>query len=1096
MEGKQNTTQKSVHNIIGEPFDGYVYDEIQNRQTNQFAGNDNSIRTPQQLQYLNNQNAWVKLASSVSIDEEIGKARIRSLWKDIPQKQVDPFLGSQLAESAILFNSLSSNKVDRGTDASSGEFAGYTQRSGVNNSKSIWNTNFAYGLGGTSFGLTPPPGIDSFKINCLSRGSIREATVEIKAFNKFQFELIELLYLRLGYIMALEWGNNFYLKGNDVKPLRNTLIENEWFNGSNKNKASALYEIIDLVGEYRQQYHGNYDGFIGKVVNFKWDFTPEGIYNITLNLVTVGDVIESLNINIPTEKRKSVSSTTNVKESEDSTPKINNHAKDILSGWVLNNIYQFTQKNQIQQDGDPDYFKLVPNETNKKASPQYYIRLGKFLEILEELCVPYIVADKVTGPPLIDINTVTETNIISYHPSQAPLDPRVCIFKFENQDVNMGGILNPKELQNLPDYVISDPKSGITGGILMNLCLNTNFIFECLKSNNPITLFNLLKKICNGINKSLGDVNKLEPVLKDERKVFIQDQIPISGLIEKISKDNNDIIPLEIYGYNPNTKSSNFVKNFSFTTNITPNLSSMITIGAAATGGNAKGMDSTGYAKWAIGLKDRFQPGLDYKNNLEEKSEEPESEEEKNQRYTKNWVKNISTSRKVVKSIGNFLHQMFSSRNLTRAEIDSESLISDGTAPTGYYLLPDYLKAAKKNEKQQTNIESRNKRIKNSYIVHLAECFGSTNALIGDNETYTVIKENSQYLNFDSSFIEQGLPKYKEYLRLLNNKIFLQSVKEAQEKNTYKNIYSSGQVGFIPVSLNLTLQGISGIKIYNKLSVDQRFLPPNYPDSLHFVITKVNHKIVNNEWETELETISIPVTENKFKIQDNGLATYSLALYDNAPLPKEERLPIPSTGRFLIQEERNAVRGRNPINYVPKGEIIGVEKVLQDINPDAKNAFRRFLNGLNEKYPGYKMILSAIGRSFEKSAELEKQNPENSPPGFSKHNYYAAMDFNIIDPNGKNYKKSGYKMDWINSGIVDLAKDSGLSWGGEFSNYEDDIHFYYDFDIKIAYENAGKIASKENIDITKVDGYKVPLGPSLGPQTEVETRNNEFSLNS
>ena len=71
-----------------------------------------------------------------------------------------------------------------------------------------------------------------------------------------------------------------------------------------------------------------------------------------------------------------------------------------------------------------------------------------------------------------------------------------------------------------------------------------------------------------------------------------------------------------------------------------------------------------------------------------------------------------------------------------------------------------------------------------------------------------------------------------------------------------------------------------------------------------------------------------------------------------------------------------------------------------------------------------------------------------------------------------------------------------VSWGGEFANYEDDIHFYYDFEIKRAYENAKKIASKENIDITKVDGYKVSLGPILGPQTEAETRNNEFSLNS
>lgn len=1085
MEGKQTSSKKSVHNIVGEPFDGYVYDEIQNRQTNQASGYGDPLRSPEQLQYLNNQNSWVKLASSVSIDENIGLARIRSLWKDIPQKQTNSFEGSQLAERAILFNSLSANEVNRGTDASTGDFQGYTQRSGVNNSKSVWNEEFAYGLGGTSFGLTPPPGIDSVQINCLSRGSIREATVEIKAFNKFQFELIELLYLRLGYIMVLEWGNSFYLNNNKVEPLRNTIIENEWFNDSNRDNTNALYKTIDSIGEYRQKYHGNYDGFVGKVVNFKWDFTPEGIYTITLKLVTVGDVIESLNINIPLEKRKSVSSTTNVKESEDTTPKINDNAKDILSGWVINNIYQYTQKTLAEQQKDLNYFSIIPNKTNKKIPPQYYIRLGKFLEILEELCVPYIVTDKVTGPPLIDINTVAETNIISYHPSQAPLDPRVCIFKFENQDINMKGVLPLEELQLLPNYIISDPTSGIIGGILMNLCLNTEFILQCLKDNTPITLFDLLKRICSGINRSLGNVNKLEPVLKDDRKVFLQDQVPISGLIEKVFKDTNDTVPLEIYGYNPTTNSSNFVKDFNFSTQITPELSSMISIGAAATGGTTKGIDATGYAKWNIGLKDRFQPGIDYKKNPEDiKEEDDESLDEK---LTKNWKANISNIRGFRKDVENFFHQMFNSTNLTKADLSAEAFIKDGTAPKGFYFLPDYLKTAKKHLKYQIDVEAREKAIKNSYIVHLAECFGANGVLIGDNETYTVEKLNSQYLNFDPFFIEQGLPKYKEYLRLLNQKIFNQSVKEAQEKETYKDIYSSGQVGFIPVSLNITLQGISGVKIYNKLSIDQRFLPPNYPDSLHFVITKVNHKIVNNEWETELETISLPITQNKFKVEGDGLATYSLALYTNGVLPLEERVPIPSSGRFLIQENRDALRGRNPINYVPKGEIIGITKVLQDIHPEAKSAFSKFFNSLDEKYPGYKMILNATGRSFERSAELKKENPSNASPGLSKHNYYAAIDFNIIDPNGKVYKKQGDKISWMNSGIIDLAKSLGLKWGGDFANYEDDIHFYYDFDIYTAYQNA-LLMSPE--DITKVDGYKVSLSRRLGPETETVTRNN------
>jgi hypothetical protein len=57
------------------------------------------------------------------------------------------------------------------------------------------------------------------------------------------------------------------------------------------------------------------------------------------------------------------------------------------------------------------------------------------------------------------------------------------------------------------------------------------------------------------------------------------------------------------------------------------------------------------------------------------------------------------------------------------------------------------------------------------------------------------------------------------------------------------------------------LDGISGIKIYNKLSINSEFLPSNYPTSLKFVITKVNHNISNNNWETSLSTVSMPETK-------------------------------------------------------------------------------------------------------------------------------------------------------------------------------------------------------------------------------------------
>ena len=58
-----------MSNIIGEPIEEFVSKQIDHRQKIYGSGyNSNSIdRSPEVLNYLNNRNAWIKLASGVSI---------------------------------------------------------------------------------------------------------------------------------------------------------------------------------------------------------------------------------------------------------------------------------------------------------------------------------------------------------------------------------------------------------------------------------------------------------------------------------------------------------------------------------------------------------------------------------------------------------------------------------------------------------------------------------------------------------------------------------------------------------------------------------------------------------------------------------------------------------------------------------------------------------------------------------------------------------------------------------------------------------------------------------------------------------------------
>jgi hypothetical protein len=53
------------------------------------------------------------------------------------------------------------------------------------------------------------------------------------------------------------------------------------------------------------------------------------------------------------------------------------------------------------------------------------------------------------------------------------------------------------------------------------------------------------------------------------------------------------------------------------------------------------------------------------------------------------------------------------------------------------------------------------------------------------------------------------------------------------------------------------MEGLSGIKIYNALNVETRFLPQKYPKALKFIVKGVNHSIKDNDWETTIETVTI-----------------------------------------------------------------------------------------------------------------------------------------------------------------------------------------------------------------------------------------------
>jgi hypothetical protein len=1100
-------------NVVGEPIEDFVDLQIRTRQSAQFGGYGTSLRTDDQIQYLNNRNAWVKLASSVNIladvivpstPEESVAQRYgleftgttiplgESKLINIGIKDTSNYLGTKLAEKAVLFNTISQYTPD-GTLSNN--------RAGVTNTNDLWNDSFIYGIGGTEFGIQSPPGIIGITIDSINRGSIRKANITLKAHNKFQFDLIELLYLRLGFTMMLEWGWDKYLDNNgEIQQVRNTIIEDEWF----KTNGTTQLQMLNSIQKKRRDYQGNYDGFFGKVSNFTWNFNPDGSYDISIDLITLGDVIESLKVNTAVKEKfyPDGGLFEDIKFPEDKSN--TNIAKvatlNTLGYFLFSKIKEITNNFTYKRDENvntnyPNYISFFTTNKSSYKSPQYYVRLGEFLTQLEGLIVPKIQNNN--SDKFSQISFEKTGCLLSYFPNQIPLDPRVCIFKPSlNSYGDIKGIINPSYFNLIPiPYLVSI--DGNIYGSLMDLYINFEFIAGLLVANGgpdqELSLFKFLQDLCNGINTALGGVNKLEPVIKEDYTITIIDQTLSSPEFE-------DTVSLEVYGYNPsdlNNPVSNFVKDIKFVSKITPQLASMVSIGATATGVSTSEIDGTAFSKWSEGLVDRFTEKIsepaglnlltDNQENGQKSVEEYKAIFERFD-YADDTISSLRSFQYALARLGSNLNPGGLSttilRNLEKEEETKKRIVRNNPRykdlENSVMTFSEFYAAASQIDinKRLQGIRGEteiNELASSNYIVYLIKAFGGiSNEIKVEYANYgtegtglltaiflrvtntptsltlqnlQVDPNQSRYLEFDDVFISQGKSAYKTYINTLNN-------------NRYKtNNIPSSEIGFIPLSFELVLDGISGIKIYNKLKINNKFLPSNYPESLKFIITKVNHTISNNSWDTSLSTISIPKTE-----------PYPNQLPNTVSSPSDATLnvtgPQPDNGSsFLILDNRN------------NRAIMTVDSLLSELDPIARPSFRKFFGILTERYSGYKAIVNDVRRTWEKSYNLKytpgtpSYNPTNAEPGRSRHSYGLAIDINIETPASTTRRTllKSNKTPWIEEGIDKVATDAGLTWGGNFTGYVDAVHFEFNYNTSTAY--AQVLAQAKSIDPTIVPPF-------------------------
>lgn len=284
-----------LSNVIGAPFQSFVLQQFDQRANH----NSSNKRDLNEVLFLANKTAWVRLASSVNV---IG----RTLERVKDNKTIEPYdtttkmvynaLGTGLygAEDDLAKNWV----LEAGTAVQAGDGSdGINLRSGIstNNDASLTGTTLgAYGLGGTQeLGFVPMPGLTSVTVETLGRlGSLRQATVNFRVNNLNQLNVIEALYFRLGYSMILEWGHTQYYLNNDSFETNNIYGIEDIFNNDLRKE-----DIIAKINAKTRETNGNYGGMYGIVTNFNWNATQDGGYDCSIKLIGHGAIMDSLKTN-------------------------------------------------------------------------------------------------------------------------------------------------------------------------------------------------------------------------------------------------------------------------------------------------------------------------------------------------------------------------------------------------------------------------------------------------------------------------------------------------------------------------------------------------------------------------------------------------------------------------------------------------------------------------------------------------------------------------------------------------------------------------------------------------------------------------------
>jgi hypothetical protein len=831
--------------IIGDGFNEYVKKQIDRRQL--ALGEYN--RQLKNTKAFMTRTPWVRMVSSVNITEGDlalpGDAVLDTLLKSGNYSETD-LSGDNLAKNFILFNGISNEK--------GGITNLYSGITGGPSSKLFGGG--AYGFGSrddiqTERGFVPMPGITNVNFQYKNNGALAMATVQIKAFNRSQFQLIDILFQRPGYTVLLEFGSTVYLDndGNLVEASYDTLPFQHMFKTD-----QDMFTLHEVIAKEKIKWNGNYEGFFAKITKWNWKFNADGSYDITISLIGMGDVIDSLKINVAIDKKSAEiidKETTGLFVSNAENPIVAS-AKSSRLNYALWDIYQNIKEGKgnttanvkisnyvsVEKDENGIVTKINPPavfqinfgalsisgatvDEESEYNPQTYITLGTLLALISStLSISGKNGEKVTPYILFDMNLENyflDNNYIATFPGNFSSDPNICLIPYEPISLDI-----TKQVR-LPDTPINEilKKSNfftVDGnsliGRMMNIYINIGFIVKTFNSsineNDEVILIEFLKNVLSGVNNSLGGLNNFRVIHNKDTNLF-----EIRSEVNLNIKPKSTPHPINTFGV-PKDNGS-FVREVDFSSELTDKYATMLSIGAQADG-NISQNNSTAFSIYNKGLVDRV------------------------------------------------INQTIDS---TRTDTDDKNKIED--------LFGDDIITC----------------FKDIYI----------NKFFINNNTSVLTNINSQYCKLASGKLTQSKKSLAPF--------------------------------FLPFNLSLTMDGLSGMKIYQSFKVDGKALPLTYnSDEIQLIITSLSHDVSPNGWLTKLETLAGPIFE---VLPSLATGTYAESGQIETPLTNPELANVPITGKQQIQNIKTIAQYLKSIGITREGAIGLIGNILGEsqANPQA-----------------------------------------------------------------------------------------------------------------------------------------------------------------